>query len=288
MNDIGLVLEGGGMRGVYTAGVLEYFLDQDIHFPYVSGVSSGASVACSYLARQKGRNKKLQIGMAGDPRFLSIRNLWREKSLFGMNFLYDEVPKSLVPLDVDQINNSSQTFVIGTTDIKTGNPHYIYHQRDEDILTAVRASSSLPMLAPVVNYKGWQLLDGGVADPVPVEQAIADGCEQNIIVLTRPKGYRKEPFKLSRLARRFYKNYPGFVQALINRPAVYNETMDQLEDLEERGRVKVLRPDASLNAHRTEKDPARLEKMYNAGYQDAADLHHDFPEWLNHPYSSAT
>ncbi|MGY4691149.1 patatin-like phospholipase family protein [Salibacterium sp. K-3] len=288
MNTTGLVLEGGGMRGVYTAGVLEYFLDHDVHFPYVSGVSSGASVACSYLARQKGRNRKVNIGMAGDPRFLSLRNLWREKSLFGMNFLYDEVPKSLVPLDVEQINNSSQTFVIGTTDIKTGGPHYIYHQRDEDVLRAVRASSSLPMLAPVVHYRGLQLLDGGVADPIPIKQAAADGYEYNVVVLTRPKGYRKEPFKLGRLARRFYKNYPGFVQSLINRPAVYNQTMEELEDLESRGMVKVLRPDASLHVHRTEKDPARLETMYEAGYQDAAELHQEFPEWLHHSYSSAT
>ncbi|MFZ4453470.1 patatin-like phospholipase family protein [Salibacterium aidingense] len=288
MNSIGLVLEGGGMRGVYTAGVLEYFLEHDIHFPYVLGVSSGASVACSYLARQKGRNKKVNIGMAGDSRFLSLRNLWREKSLFGMNFLYDEVPNHLVPLDMDQMNNSSQTFVIGTTDIKTGRPHYIYHQKEEDVLTAVRASSSLPMLAPVVHYKGFQLLDGGVSDPIPIHKSIADGFPYNVIVLTRPRGYRKEPFKLGKLARKYYKNYPGFVQALINRPALYNKTMAEVEKLEEEGQIKVLRPDSSLHVHRTEKDPVKLEEMYQAGFEDASHLHHEFPDWLDNMYSSAT
>ncbi|MDQ0300460.1 putative patatin/cPLA2 family phospholipase [Salibacterium salarium] len=286
MDSIGLVLEGGGMRGVYTAGILEYLLENDIYFPYVLGVSSGASVACSYLSRQKGRNRKVNIGLIGDSRFISLRNLWREKSLFGMNFLYDEVPRHLIPLDMSKISNSNQKFVIGTTDIESGKPYYINHEQ-EDVLKAVRASSSLPMLAPIVDYKGYQLLDGGVADPIPVNKAIADGNKKNIIVLTQKKGYRKEPFKFKRIARKYYKKYPNFVQTLIDRPTVYNQTLDQVENMEERGEIKVLRPDHSLTINRTEKDPAKLEALYNAGFEDARSLHLEAPEWFNVSYSSS-
>ncbi|MFB5661222.1 patatin family protein [Alteribacillus sp. HJP-4] len=277
----GLVLEGGGMRGLYTAGALEYFLDNEIYFPYVIGVSSGASIACSYLSRQKGRNKEVNIGLINDPRFISLKNLWTEKSLFGMNFLFHEVPRNIIPLHIEPFHQNGQQFVIGTTDCKTGSAHYIsYPNQDDDLFAAVRASSSLPMLSPIVSYKGFELLDGGVADPIPINKSMKDGNNANIVILTREKGYRKKPFSLGRVARRFYKQYPALVQAMIDRPRKYNETLAYIEKLENDGQVKVLRPSADVRVKRTEKSARKLENIYDAGYKDAGRLHHLHPEWF--------
>ncbi|TYR76672.1 patatin family protein [Rossellomorea vietnamensis] len=266
----GLVLEGGGMRGVYTAGVLEYLLENEVEFPYVIGVSAGACIAASYLSKQKGRNKKVNIGFAGDPNYLSWRNYIKKRELFGMDFVFNEIPNKIVPYDYEAFQNSTSQFVIGTTDCHTGES--VYHNRSdygEDVLTPIRASSSLPFVAPVVQFHSRHLLDGGISDPIPVRKAEADGYSKNVVILTRNKGYLKSPSKFNYLVKRKYPQYPGLREAMMNRYKVYNETVEYLEKEEEKGSVFIIRPEMPLKVGRIERNPRKLEELYNQGYEDA-------------------
>lgn len=271
LHDIGLVLEGGGMRGVYTAGVLEYFMEEEIFFPYVIGVSAGAGVAASYLSKQKGRNKIVNIDYAVDPRYLSLKNYWKKGELFGMDFIFNEIPNKLVPYHYDEllVNNPAE-FVIGTTDVVTGKPVY-FHKKDygQDVLTVMKASSSLPFVAPIVDFKNQKLLDGGISDPIPIKKAQNDGFKKNIVVLTRNEGYRKKPSKFHFLVKRKYPEYKGLQKALADRYLKYNETVDYLEKEEKSGNTIIIRPQTPLEVGRVERNPEKLQKLYEQGYTDA-------------------
>ncbi|WP_100397791.1 patatin-like phospholipase family protein [Bacillus sp. FJAT-44742] len=279
MKDTGLVLEGGGMRGLYTAGALEYFLTHNIHFPYIVGVSAGASMACSYLSRQHGRNKQVNIGLVKDPRFLGFRNLLSERSLFGMNFLFDEIPTKIVPLDFKEIAESDQELVIGTTDCRTGKPYYIKSSQCHDLLNAVRASSSIPLLSPVVNYEGRELVDGGVADPIPIKKAEEAGYKRNIVILTREKGYRKKGSRMQRVTNKLLRKYPNLIETIETRHQLYNRTLDYIDELEETGTIFVLRPSREVSISRTEKSQEKLTALYEAGYSDAKALFSRLPQF---------
>ncbi|WP_113929280.1 patatin family protein [Bacillus sp. P14.5] len=276
----GLVLEGGGMRGVYTAGVLEYLLENEVEFPYVIGVSAGACIAASYLSKQKGRNKKVNIGFAGNPDYLSWRNYFKKRELFGMDFVFNEIPNKIVPYDYEAFQNSKSQFVIGTTDCHTGEPVYHY-RRDygEDVLTPIRASSSLPFVAPVVEFQSRHLLDGGISDPIPLRKAEEDGFKKNVVILTRNKGYEKSPSKFNYLLKRKYPQYPGLREAMINRYKLYNQTVKYLEEEEARGNVFIIRPETPLKVGRIERNPRKLEELYNQGYTDARNKFEDLMTW---------
>lgn len=270
LTDKGLVLEGGGMRGVYTAGILEYFLDQDIHFPYVIGVSAGASMAASYLSKQKGRNKKVNIEYITDKRYISWGNYIKQKQLFGMDFIFGEIPNKLVPYDYDKFYANSADLVIGTTDVITGAPLY-FRKSDygQDVLTLLKASSSLPFIAPEVHFNGKILLDGGISDSIPIRKAQEDGFKRNVVILTRNAGYMKKPSKFQFLVRRKYPHYPGLQMAMENRYKVYNETIRYIEEEERKGNIIVIRPELPLEVGRMERNPKKLEKLYQIGYEDA-------------------
>lgn len=176
LENTGLVLEGGGMRGVYTGGILEYFMEQDLYFPYVIGVSAGACHAASYLSRQRNRNKTVNIDYASHPQYLSYKNLWKKRQLFDMEFIFHEIPEKHVPFDFETYFNSPERFLVGTTDCETGQSVYFEKEgTNDDALNLLQASSSLPFIAPAVNYRGKQLLDGGISDPIPVRKAQEDG-----------------------------------------------------------------------------------------------------------------
>lgn len=269
-NRVGLVLEGGGMRGVYTAGILEYFLESQLFFPYVIGVSAGACNAASYLSKQKGRNKTVTIEYASDPRYISWRNYFRNRQFFGMDFIFDEIPNNHVPYHYDVFYNSPSEFVVGTTDCLTGDPVYFKKQDyGKDLLTVLRASSSLPFIAPEVRFKDKILLDGGISDPIPLKKAQQDGFAKNIVILTRNKGYLKKPSKFHYLVNRKYPEYKGLQQSLRNRYQIYNETVEYLEMEEKKGNVLIIRPTQPLKVGRMERNPQRLEELYNQGYEDA-------------------
>lgn len=268
MKNVGLVLEGGGMRGLYTCGVLEYFMENDLYFHYVIGVSAGACNAVSYISRQQRRNEKVIIGFVKDWRYMSLRNLILSKSYFGMDFIFDEIPNKHVFFDFETFYKSPGVFLVGATDCRSGQPMYLNKNDLGEQFQALRASASLPMLSPIVSYKGYELLDGGISDSIPIKKSIKDGNTKNIIVLTRNKGYKKRPGKFNALLKLKYRNYPQLIETMLNRYKNYNETLDYIDHLEKEGKAVVIRPSKELEVGRLEKDPQKLHRLLQQGYED--------------------
>jgi predicted patatin/cPLA2 family phospholipase len=281
MNNTGLVLEGGGMRGLYTCGVLEFFMEQELYFQYIIGVSAGACNAASYISKQKGRNIKVNTGFLNDWRYMSLRNLIFTKSFFGMDFIFKEIPGKLVPFDYETFFNSQGEFLVGTTDCKTGKAVYFHKDDLREGFDALQASSSLPLLSPIVHFKGYELLDGGIADSIPIAKSMEDGNEKNIVVLTRNKGYRKSPARFGKIIKLKYKKYPLLVESIINRYQKYNETLDTLEDLEAQGKVLVIRPAGKIKVDRFERSPAKLHELFKNGYRDAENCYAGIQEFIH-------
>ncbi|HWO75321.1 MAG TPA: patatin family protein [Bacillus sp. (in: firmicutes)] len=274
MEKIGLVLEGGGLRGVYTAGVLEYFMEKDLYFPYVIGVSAGAGMAASYLSRQKGRNWKVNIELASDPRYVSFRNWIQKKEMFGMDFIFDDIPNKLVPFDYDAFLKAEEHFVIGTTDCDTGEPVYFSKtEHGEHMLTIMRASSSLPFLAPSVEYNHRYLLDGGIIDPIPIRKAQADGNTKNVVIMTKPPHYRKKRSKFIRILKYISKQHPKIGEILQTRHELYNETLKYLQSEKEKGNVLIIQPSEDISVGRMERNQKKLIELYELGMRDAERLY---------------
>lgn len=269
LNKVGLVLEGGGMRGVFTAGVLDFFLDENIEFPYVIGVSMGACNGASYIAKQKGRSLKTVVGYINDKRYLSYTNFIKTRNLFGMDFIFNEIPIKHVPFDQDTFDQSKAVFEIVASDCLEGKPIYFEKSTCENLNNALRASCSLPIISTIVHYEGKKLLDGAVTDSIPVERALSMGNEKLIIVLTRPISYRKHKSKSDNINKILYRKYPKLLERILLRYKDYNETLDYICKLEKEGRAFVIRPDGSLNIKRTEKDVEVLKQLYDLGYAEA-------------------
>ena len=265
----GLVLEGGGMRGIYTAGVLDLFMDQGITFDGVIGVSAGAIHGCSFLSGQRGRNIRYYKKYCRDWHFMSIRNLLFTGDIAGERFCYHTLPEKLDPYDYKAFNNNPCAFYVGCSNVKTGKPEYLRLTDMKQQIDYLRASASLPLVSRIVNAGGKKLLDGGCTDSIPVKAFMKMGYERNVAVLTRHKGYRKGPEKTA-LTKLCYRHYPAFVKAVKERPNVYNQTLDDIEKLEKSGQVFVIRPSRPLNIGRMEKNPQKLQLVYELGYQDAA------------------
>ncbi len=265
----GLVLEGGGMRGLYTAGVLDAFLDAGIAFDYVIGVSAGACNAVSYLTGQRGRNYHVNIDYINDKRYMSVQNFLKDGCLFSEEMMFHKIPKELIPFDYEAFRQSKVSFVACCTSCLTGKP--VYHRVDdlEADYKPVLASMSLPLVSKMVSYHGDLLLDGGMADPIPAEKALHDGCDKLVAVLTREKGYRKSPESTLKLAKVFYRKYPKLVKAIADRHILYNAQLDLCRKLEEEGRAIVINPDEKVSIKRTEKDVQKLDALYHLGYKDA-------------------
>jgi predicted patatin/cPLA2 family phospholipase len=280
MNKVGLVLEGGGMRGLYTCGALEFFMDKDLFFKYIVGVSAGASNAASYISKQKGRNEKVNLGFINDWRYMSIRNLLLKKSYFGMSFIFDEIPDKHVKFDYETFKNAECEFIVGTTDCNTGESVYFNKEAVSENFDVLKASCSLPFLSPIVKYKGYELLDGGISDSIPIEKSIIDGNDKNIIILTRNIDYRKEPLKNTRLMSMKYKKYPLLVDAMINRHKKYNDTLDRIEQLEKQGKALVIRASGELKVDRLEKNPEKLHNLFLEGYKDAEKSYEKIREFI--------
>lgn len=269
LDGIGLVLEGGGMRGVYTAGVLESFLEKGLSFPYVIGVSAGACNAASYISQQKGRNKRVNLEYISDSRYLSLKNYIKNRELFGMDFIFNEIPSRLIPFDFESFYQNQTEFVIGTTDCKTGDPLY-FKKSDygQEMLTVLKASSSLPFVSQEIFFKSRYLLDGGISDSIPLKKAKSDGYRRNVVVLTRNEGYTKKPSRFSFLVKKRYPQYPGLQRALTRRYQMYNDTINEIIQEEKKGNIIVIRPTNPIKVGRLERNTTRLEDLYQQGYED--------------------
>ncbi|UOQ47378.1 patatin family protein [Gracilibacillus caseinilyticus] len=281
MKNIGLVLEGGGSRGVFTAGVLNFLMEQNIYIPYVIGVSSGACNGSSYISRQIERNKKVNIDYVSHPDYLSLRNWVTKRQLFGMDFLFDTLPNQLVPFDYHTFQSAKEEFVVGTTDCLTGEPvFYSKAEYAQDMMTVIRASSSLPVVAPPINFQSRVLMDGGIADPIPIVQSMKDGNQKNVVVLTRNRGYFKKRASQNWYIKRKYKDFPGLIKAIEKRHQVYNDTLQYLYEQEKQGNVFIISPNEKLTVGRVEKNKNKLMDLYRKGYQDTKKLKAPLQEFL--------
>jgi predicted patatin/cPLA2 family phospholipase len=267
----GLVLEGGGTRGSYTAGVLDVFLEKGIEFPSIYGISAGAFNAVSYISKQPKRNLEIFYKYIGDERYLSVANLRKTGSLFGFGFIFGELSRQLVPLDYEAFQKSPVIFRVGATNVVTGKVVYFDKEDITFPMDVLRASASLPMISPIVDYKGYHLLDGGVACPIPIERSIFDGNDKNVLVLTRDISYRKRarPEFPRAVLKSVYRDYPKLVDAMMNRSDVYNSQLDLIARLEKEGKAVVVRPSRPLAVGRYEKNREKLLEIYKLGRKDA-------------------
>ena len=265
---IGLVLEGGGMRGLYTTGVLDRLLDYEIMTDYVIGVSAGACHGISYVSKQRGRSYRINTDYVNDKRYVSLSNYIKTKSVFGMDFIFDEIPNKLDVFDYETFLSSSCDFVAGVTDVKTGQPVYFGKESFDYDATILRASSSIPGFAPMVDYLGNKYLDGGTSDPIPVRKALEDGCDKVIVVLTRNRGYEKSPEPFRLLYKQIFRKYPEMVRLLDERHLIYNETLHYVNQLEQEGKAIVIAPSDLINIGRFEKKKENLDMIYEMGVQD--------------------
>jgi predicted patatin/cPLA2 family phospholipase len=278
MKSIGLVLEGGGLRGQFTAGVLDLFLTENIEFPYIIGSSAGVSIGSSYVSKQHSRNKHIVLTYIKDHRYLSFRNLIFKGGIFGIDFIFNKIPNELVPFDFKTFDESPVQFITTVTDCNTGKPVY-FPKNTKNLLQMLAASSSIPLLSKIVKYNGLELLDGAVADSVPVKKSIEDGYEKNVIILTRNKGYRKKANSYPGIIKLVYKKYPEFIKAMLERYKNYNKTMDFIDDLEKEGKAIVIRPSQTLKIDKLEKDVKKLEDLYNLGVEDAKKFVSKIKDW---------
>ncbi|GGJ99763.1 patatin family protein [Lentibacillus kapialis] len=276
------MLEGGGMRCAFTVGVLDYFLDQQIEFPSVATASAGALIGSSYIAKQRDRNTNL-LGAIGKNRgTISLIRLLQKRELFSMDLIFEKLANQTFPLAYQSFSQASSRFVVGTTDINTGKPvFYDRFDKQKDLSTIIRASCSLPVLAPSVDYNGKQLIDGGVADPIPITPLVEQGLKKHVVILTRDKNYVKKPTRLNWFYKHVFKNKPELIKLLRNRHLRYNETMKKLRTMEARNEAFIIQPEKPLDASRIEKSHRKLEALYYQGYQVAKEKHHALLHFLD-------
>ncbi len=279
MQKVGLILEGGGMRGMFTTGVLDFFLEKKLEFPLVIGVSAGACHGASYISKQKYRSKDIFVNYLDDKRYLSFSNLRKNGELFGSQFIYDEIPNKLNIFDNKTFMNNKTKFLVVVTNLKTGQPEYIHIKDAVKQVDAIRASASLPLISNIVKINGKEYLDGGISDSIPIKKA-EEEFDKNILILTRDKNYRKKNSKSYLAMKKKYKDYPKVIDKCKNRHTEYNETIDYIKKQEEAGKVFIIQPENKLNIGRIEKNRSKLEETYNEGYQTAKKLYKDMLKFI--------
>ena len=267
-NRTGLVLEGGGVRGIYTAGVLDVFMEEGLTFDGVIGVSAGAIHACSYLSGQKGRSIRYYRKYVSDPRFMSLRSWLKTGDVVGADFCYHELPDKLDVYDHEGFLRNPTPYWVVCTDVETGEAEYVRLTDMREQIEYLRASASLSYFSRVVEMDGRKFLDGGCADSIPAEAFRRMGYGRNVVVLTRDASYRKKP-EMTALARLVYRKYPAFVRTLERRHEMYNEQLAQIGQMEAEGSVFVIRPEKPLEIGRLESDPEKVQRVYEQGCADA-------------------
>ena len=262
-----LILEGGGLRGVFTCGVLDCFMDKGIRFPFTIGVSAGACNGLSYMSGQRGRAKSSNIDLMDKHHYVGFKYLLTQGCIMDYKLLFEDFPEKIIPYDYEAYFANTDRFVMVTTNCLTGKAEYFEEKTDSKrVMDIVRASSSLPYVAKITYVDGIPMLDGGIADPIPVEYAQSQGYERMVVVLTRNKGYRKNEKQLP-VPKFIYRKYPELRKTLSSRNAKYNLTMEMIERLEDEGRMTVIRPVHPIEVDRMEKDTDKLRSLYQEGYE---------------------
>ena len=261
-----LVLEGGGMRGVFTCGVLDYLMDHKISFPYAIGVSAGACNGLSYMSHQRGRGKYSNIDLLAKYKYIGIRPLVKKRGLIDQQLLFHRFPDRILPYNYKAYAENPARFEMVTTDCRTGRACYWEEKHNEKrIIEIVKASSSLPYACPIIYVDGRPMLDGGIVDSIPLLRAYEQGYDKCVVVLTRNKGYRKSTKKVP-VPSFIYKKYPRLRVALRNRNKLYNEQLELVERLEEEGKIIVIRPEKPIVVGRMETSVKKLTDLYYQGY----------------------
>lgn len=265
-NNTGLVLEGGGMRGVFTCGVLDYLMDHKISFPYTVGVSAGACNGLSYMSHQRGRGKYSNIDLLAKYKYIGIRPLLKKRGLIDQQLLFHRFPDRILPYNYKAYAENPNRFEMVTTDCRTGKACYWEEKYDEKrIIDIVKASSSLPYACPVIYVDGRPMLDGGIVDSIPLLRAYEQGYDKCVVVLTRNRGYRKSEKKVF-VPNFIYKQYPRLRVALRNRNKLYNAQLELVERLESEGKIIVIRPEKPIVVDRMETSTQKLTDLYLEGY----------------------
>lgn len=268
----GLILEGGGMRGVFTCGVLDNLMDRGVRFPYTIGVSAGACNGLSYMSGQRGRGKYSNIDLLKQYRYIGMKQLLLKGNIMDFELLFYTFPEQIIPYHYDVLAQCEEHFEMVTTDCRTGRACYFEEKYDpKRVIDIVKASSSLPFVSPISYVDGVPMLDGGIADSIPLLRARELGYDNNLVVLTRNKGYRK-PHKPTTVPPFFYRKYPHLREAIRQRNALYNEQIDMVERLEAEGKLTVIRPIKPITVDRMERDTDKLLALYNEGYNCAAEI----------------
>lgn len=266
-SDIGLVLEGGGMRGVFTCGVLDYFMSRNIEFPYAIGVSAGACNGLSFISKQQGRAKYSNIDLLAKYKYIGLKHYIKKRNIMDFDLLFHEFPENIIPYDYQTYFSSPSRFEMVTSNCLTGEAEYLEEKSNKErVIDIVKASSSLPIMCPIAYVDDIPMLDGGICDSIPVNRAISQGYKKNIVILTRNKGYRKES-KDIKMPSFIYRKYPAMREALSNRNSLYNSQLDLIDKLEEEGSVFVIRPQKPIIVDRIEKDVNKLTALYKEGYE---------------------
>lgn len=274
-----LILEGGTFRPIFSAGVMDALLDNDIMFPYCVGVSAGITNGASYLSKQKRRNLDILEKYRNDKRYLSYRNYLKCKSMFGLDFVFDEIPNKLVPFDYETFNSYNGIALVGVTNAISGQTEYLNIKNLDTKCSMLRATCALPLFFPAININGTPYYDGGICDPIPIKKAIEDGIDKHLIILTRPKEYVKE---LGRgnifVSKLFSRKYPNLKNHFLTRHENYNKTVKFCEELEAQGKAIIIRPTLEQSIESFEKDINKLRAGYESGYKAAIDQIHKIKE----------
>lgn len=278
-----LVLEGGATRGIFTSGALDYLMERDLYFSDVIGVSAGSCNAVDYVSRQPGRTRDCMIPTDKEGKYYyGIRDFVKEKSLMNMDLIFDKYPKELLPFDFETYFNSEINCQIVTTNCLTGKAEYMTEDSDNDrLMKLCRASSSMPLLTPIVNIDDVPYLDGGLADSVPIRRAQQMENEKIVVILTKNQGYRKSVLSptMQRVYKRAYKSYPNLIRTIFRRSFEYNKTMNYLDQLEKRGEIFILRPQVKP-VSRLERNKETLHAFYEHGYKYTERKFDDLMEYL--------
>lgn len=281
MYQAGLILEGGGMKGIYTAGVLDFFMDKEILFSDCYGVSAGACHLCNYMSGQRGRSYRISVNYLDMKQYCGGWSLLRTGDLFGVDMNYSLIPDYLDPYDYDAAAEYEGKCFAVATDIKTGKPAYLPMKDLRKDIIAVRASSSLPLVSRNVEIDGELYLDGGISDPIPVRQSIREGNRKNVIIMTKEEGFVREPAGAQlALIKARYLRYPKVYELMRERHLSYNTTVQYIEEMQEKGELFVIRPKQKSGVGRIEKDREKMTALYEEGYRDAQECYAELMEYL--------
>ena len=279
---VGLLLEGGAMRGLYTVGALDVLMKNNINFDGIVGVSAGALFGINYKSKQPGRALRYNLKYAKEKNYMGWYSFLKTGDIMNKEFCFNKLVNELDPIDYDTFKKSTEEFWAVVTNIETGKPEYIKVDdlKKNEQIEALRASGSMPFVSNPVEIDGKKYLDGGIADSIPIEKIMDMGFDKVVVILTRTMGYRKEKGN-QLLAKLKYRKYPNFIKTIENRYLMYNEELDKIESLENDNKIFVIRPSRKVNIKRIEKDSSKIQEMYDLGYEDMSEKLKELNRYLN-------